>query len=170
MTRTVIQATSAIHPAPFIRTASAVLVALSLGLAACGQHEDGAPSTSNAGAGAQTSSSSDTGNSSAANSDTTSSSNTQTLASANAPMASSDAASGTPSLADAALTAKVKSAIAADQSASKLQLQLQSIGGTVTVSGTAGSQAEVDGLTSLIQTVPSVKLVQNKVTVQAKPA
>jgi hypothetical protein len=154
MTRSVIHATSI------------SLIALSLGLAGCGQHDEGVPSASNAGA--QTSS--DSGSSTTANADTSSSRNTQALASADSPSAPGAASAGTPSLMDAALIAKVKSAIAADPSAGKLQLQVKSDGGFITLTGKADSQAQADGLTNLVQAVPGVKSVMNNVQVQSKGA
>ncbi|MBV8465189.1 MAG: BON domain-containing protein [Burkholderiales bacterium] len=156
MTRSVILATSI------------SLIALSLGLAGCGQHEEGVPSASNTGA--QTSSSSDTGNSTTANADTSSSSNTQTLARADSPSVPAGASAATPSLMDTALIAKVKSAIAADPSAAKLQLQVKSDGGFITLTGKADSQAQADSLTNLVQAVPGVKSVMNNVQVQSKGA
>lgn len=68
---------------------------------------------------------------------------------------------------NAALTAKVKTALAAHAGLKTLPLNVDSVDGTVTVSGEVGSQALSDEVSKLVQSVEGVKSVQNNTVVKA---
>ncbi|WP_179958128.1 BON domain-containing protein [Chitinimonas arctica] len=67
---------------------------------------------------------------------------------------------------DAALTTKVKAALAADAGLKSLKLDVDSMGGTVNISGTTASQESRDNIGKVVQGVEGVKTVNNKVTVK----
>jgi len=68
---------------------------------------------------------------------------------------------------NAALTAKVKTALAAHAGLKTLPLNVDSLDGTVTISGEVGTQALSDEVTKLVQGVEGVKSVQNNTVVKA---
>ncbi|GAB3247141.1 BON domain-containing protein [Chitinimonas naiadis] len=69
---------------------------------------------------------------------------------------------------NSALTAKVKTALAANAGLKTLPLNVDSVDGVVTVSGEVSSQALSDEITKVVQGVEGVKTVMNNASVKAK--
>ncbi|GEM_PF-573695 len=68
-------------------------------------------------------------------------------------------------VADAALTTKVKAAIMADEALSVLDISVETTEGVVTLTGTVGTDTEVDQATTVARGVKGVKDVENRITV-----
>lgn len=67
---------------------------------------------------------------------------------------------------DAALTGKVKAALAADAGLSTLTFNVDSKQGAVTIYGTVKSQDQSDKVTKVATTVEGVKSVENKLVIR----
>jgi hyperosmotically inducible protein len=68
---------------------------------------------------------------------------------------------------DAAITAKVKSALLADPDVKGLRIDVDTRNGVVTLNGTADQRANVDKATSIARGIDGVKSVQNRLTVKS---
>jgi hyperosmotically inducible periplasmic protein len=68
---------------------------------------------------------------------------------------------------DAAVTTKVKAAIAADSALTALQINVDTANGVVTLNGEVDSQANSDKAASIATGVSDVKGVENKLTVKS---
>lgn len=66
---------------------------------------------------------------------------------------------------DAGITAKVKTALAAEKDVSAMKINVDTAQGTVTLSGQVASQTEVDRALQVARNVEGVKSVENKLTV-----
>lgn len=64
---------------------------------------------------------------------------------------------------DSVITAKVKSAFAADKQVSALNIKVSTFKGTVQLSGFAGSQQEIDRAVEVARGIPGVKSVKNDI-------
>lgn len=62
---------------------------------------------------------------------------------------------------DSVITAKVKSAFAADREVSALSIKVETVNGIVQLSGFADSRREIDRATEVARNIPGVKAVQN---------
>lgn len=71
---------------------------------------------------------------------------------------------------DAAITARVETALDTNTSTSDLDVAVESYGGVVTVIGTAESQAQKDLVTRIVTDISGVRAVNNEMTVQAPAA
>lgn len=69
-------------------------------------------------------------------------------------------------IADSAVTAKVKTALLADDNVKGLQIDVDTKGGIVTLNGTADSQANMSKAQTIAQGIEGVKSVENKLTVK----
>ena len=69
--------------------------------------------------------------------------------------------------ADTGITEQVKAAMAGEMGAKAGQIQVETIGGTVILSGTIDSQASSDKAQQLASSVPGVKSIDNRLTVKA---
>jgi osmotically-inducible protein OsmY len=70
--------------------------------------------------------------------------------------------------ADAAITTKVKAALAADTQLSALRIEVDTVAGVVSLTGPAPSADAADRATELAKAVEGVTTVQNKLVVQSK--
>jgi hyperosmotically inducible periplasmic protein len=68
---------------------------------------------------------------------------------------------------DSVVTAKVKSALLADPDIKSFDLNVETLKGTVQLSGFVDNQAQIDRAYATTQAVEGVKLVQNNVTLKA---
>jgi hyperosmotically inducible protein len=66
---------------------------------------------------------------------------------------------------DAGITAKVKTALAAEKDVSAVKINVDTAQGTVTLSGQVASQTEVDRALQVARGVDGVKSVENRLTV-----
>ena len=66
---------------------------------------------------------------------------------------------------DSVITTKVKSALLADSTVKGLNIDVDTVGGTVTLSGTAKSQAERTQAEALASTIEGVRNVVNRISV-----
>lgn len=66
---------------------------------------------------------------------------------------------------DAGITAKVKTALAAEKDVSAVKINVDTAQGTVTLSGQVASQTEVDRALRVARGVDGVKSVENRLTV-----
>jgi len=71
-------------------------------------------------------------------------------------------------LGDAAVTAKVKSALVADRGINALEIEVSTTNGIVTLHGTASSQADSDEAAHIASEVGGVKSVRNELVVVAR--
>ena len=67
---------------------------------------------------------------------------------------------------DSAVTAKVKTALLADDNVKGLQIDVDTKDGVVTLNGTADSQANMSKAQTIAQGIDGVKSVENKLTVK----
>jgi hyperosmotically inducible protein len=67
---------------------------------------------------------------------------------------------------DAAITAKVKTALLADPDVKALQIDVDTHGGVVTLNGTANGRNNVDKAVQIAKRVDGVKSVENRMTVK----
>ncbi|MBO1110882.1 BON domain-containing protein [Bordetella petrii] len=73
---------------------------------------------------------------------------------------------------DAVITTKVKAAFVADETLSALDIAVETTSGTVTLTGSVGTEAEVEQAARVARDVEGVKQVQNDIKVdpaKAKP-
>jgi len=71
---------------------------------------------------------------------------------------------------DAVITTKVKAAFVADETLSALDIAVETTGGTVTLTGTVGTEAEVEQAARVARDVEGVKQVQNEIKVDPTKA
>jgi hyperosmotically inducible protein len=67
---------------------------------------------------------------------------------------------------DAAVTAKVKTALLADADVKGLQIDVDTRNGVVTLNGTADNQANMTKAQTIARNIDGVKSVENKLTVK----
>jgi hyperosmotically inducible protein len=67
---------------------------------------------------------------------------------------------------DAAVTAKVKTALLADTDVKGLQIDVDTRNGVVTLNGTADNQANMTKAQTIARNIDGVKSVENKLTVK----
>lgn len=67
---------------------------------------------------------------------------------------------------DAAITAKVKTALVAEPGLKALQIDVDTADGVVMLSGAVDSPSVIDRATQVVQAVPGVKSVDNRLTVR----
>jgi hyperosmotically inducible protein len=67
---------------------------------------------------------------------------------------------------DAAITAKVKTALVAEPGLKALQIDVDTADGVVMLSGAVDSPSSIDRATQVVQAVPGVKSVDNRLTVR----
>jgi hyperosmotically inducible protein len=67
---------------------------------------------------------------------------------------------------DSAVTAKVKTALLADDNVKGLKIDVDTSGGVVTLNGTADSQANMTKAQTIARGIEGVKSVENKLTVK----
>lgn len=70
-------------------------------------------------------------------------------------------------LADAAITTKVKTAMLADSEVKGLQINVDTVGGVVTLTGTVDNKTNIDKAVSLTKGIEGVKSVENKLTAKS---
>lgn len=68
---------------------------------------------------------------------------------------------------DATISTRVKARLAEDTSVSAMRIQVETLNGTVQLSGFATSQAEKDKAAQLARAVPDVKDVRNNIIVRS---
>ena len=68
---------------------------------------------------------------------------------------------------DATITTRVKARFAEDTSVSAMRIQVETLNGTVQLSGFATSQSEKDKASQLARGVPDVKEVRNNIIVRS---
>jgi osmotically-inducible protein OsmY len=68
---------------------------------------------------------------------------------------------------DATISTRVKARMAEDPAVSAMRLQVETLNGTVQLSGFATSQAEKERAAALARSVPNVKAVRNDIIVRA---
>lgn len=68
---------------------------------------------------------------------------------------------------DATISTRVKARFAEDTSVSAMRIQVETLNGTVQLSGFAATQAEKDKAAQLARAVPDVKEVRNNIIVRA---
>lgn len=68
---------------------------------------------------------------------------------------------------DAAITTKIKTAIAAEPGLKVLEIKVDTVGGVVTLTGSVDSQASSDRAQQVASGVSGVKQVENRLTVKA---
>jgi osmotically-inducible protein OsmY len=68
---------------------------------------------------------------------------------------------------DTTITTRVKTRFAEDKSVSAMRIQVETLNGTVQLSGFATSQAEKDTAASVARAVPDVKGVTNNIIVRS---
>jgi len=71
---------------------------------------------------------------------------------------------------DAMITTKVKAAFVADETLSALDIAVETTEGTVTLTGTVGTEAEVEQAARVARDVEGVKQVQNDIKVDPAKA
>lgn len=71
---------------------------------------------------------------------------------------------------DATVTTKVKAAFVADETLSALDIAVETTEGTVTLTGTVGTEAEVEQAARVARDVEGVKQVQNDIKVDPAKA
>ena len=69
-------------------------------------------------------------------------------------------------IADSAVTAKVKTALLADDNVKGLQIDVDTSNGVVTLNGTADTQANMSKAQTIAQGIDGVKSVENRLTVK----
>jgi len=67
---------------------------------------------------------------------------------------------------DSVITARVKSAFVADKAVSALAIKVETFKGVVRLSGSAGSQQEIDRAIELTRDVPGVQSVENNIQLE----
>jgi len=70
-------------------------------------------------------------------------------------------------VADAAITTKVKTAMLADSDVKGLQINVDTVNGVVTLTGTVDNKSHIDKAVSLTKGIEGVKSVENKLTAKA---
>lgn len=70
-------------------------------------------------------------------------------------------------VADAAITTKVKTAMLADSEVKGLQINVDTVGGVVTLTGTVDNKTNIDKAVSLTKGIEGVKSVENKLTAKS---
>ena len=98
---------------------------------------------------------------------TTPAGTTSTTTVAPTPAASEALTRAGDAVADAAITAKVKTAFLADPDVKGLQVDVDTRGGVVTLSGALDKTANVDRASTLAKGIEGVKSVENRLTVKA---
>ena len=68
---------------------------------------------------------------------------------------------------DATITTRVKARFAEDERVSAMRIGVETLNGSVQLSGFATSQAEKDRAASIARAVPDVRAVQNNIVVRA---
>lgn len=84
-----------------------------------------------------------------------------------APAASDTANNAANAAEDTVITAKVKAALLADTDVKGLDIKVETNQGTVSLSGTVTSQAQIDNAMRITRNIEGVKNVDNKMTVKA---
>ncbi|HEX2539529.1 MAG TPA: BON domain-containing protein [Caldimonas sp.] len=97
---------------------------------------------------------------------TTPSGTATTTTVAPAPATTSAMNSAGNAVSDSAVTAKVKTALLADDNVKGLQIDVDTKGGVVTLNGTADTQANMSKAQTIAQGIEGVKSVENKLTVK----
>jgi osmotically-inducible protein OsmY len=77
---------------------------------------------------------------------------------------------GAPAAGDAEITGRVKERLAADSDTGGLQLNIETAGGVVTLSGTAATQIEKDKAEQIATHTLGVTQVINRITIAPAPA
>ena len=80
--------------------------------------------------------------------------------------ASSAMSSAGGAVSDSAVTAKVKTALLADDNVKGLKIDVDTSGGVVTLNGTADTQANMSKAQTIAQGIEGVKSVENKLSVK----
>nr|MBA3506220.1 BON domain-containing protein [Betaproteobacteria bacterium] len=70
-------------------------------------------------------------------------------------------------VADSAITAKVKTAMLADSDVKGLQINVETVNGVVTLTGSVDNKSHIDKAMSLTKGIEGVKSVENKLTAKA---
>jgi hyperosmotically inducible protein len=68
---------------------------------------------------------------------------------------------------DAAITTKIKTAMIAEPGLKSLQINVDTVNGTVTLSGAVDSQQNLERAQQIAQTVDGVRAVENRLTVKS---